>query len=120
MGFSYLGRLGAVDVLQRAADAAESHGISNSVPYNVFTGQISPTAALALACAAMPHRMKSWDGGLDTVPVPDSFYALFMEVLAFAESFIDNDLDEWAQGKDAADVAKFFRGCARRIEVAVI
>lgn len=120
MGFSYLGRLGGIDVLYRAADASANHGISSSVPYNVFTGQITPTAALALACAAMPHKMKSWDGGLDTVPVPDSFYALFMEVLAFVESFIDADLDEWAQEKEVDEVVKLFKGCARRIEIAVI
>lgn len=119
MGFSYLGGLGAVDILNRAAEFVLAHGVSSSTPYNVFTGQVTPTAALALACSADIKGMKKWDGSLDSAPVPDIRYGLFMELIPFVESFIDEDMDEWAYGKEASEVADLFCRCATRIEIAL-
>lgn len=117
MGFSYLAKLGAVPILHEAANTVEEHGLSTSVPYNIFTGEISATTALAVACGAIPTHLKAWDGDIETVPVPDAYYGLFRELLGFVEAFIDADIDEWSIGKTAMDVARQFRKSADKIEI---
>jgi hypothetical protein len=120
MSLSYLGALGAIDILRSAGGEVAARGFAHLMPCDPYSGQINAVGALALACGAKDKELKAWSGDLEFVPIPDIKHGIFMELIGFIESLIDDDIDAWCEEATQEQCIKLFEQSATRIEIAVI
>jgi hypothetical protein len=120
MSLSYLGALGAVEILRSAGSELTTRGFAHFMPCDPYTGTVNIVGALAIACGAKDKELKAWSGDMEFAPIPDTQYGLFMELISYVESVVDEDIDEWSISVDTQDCVKLLNRCATRIEISVI
>jgi hypothetical protein len=121
MSISYLGELGVPDVCHKAVGIIREHGLEKDIPYNSYNGSVSFKGALALACGSSIKKIQPWDGSVteEGIPVPEHSLNLFMETVAYLESLIDQDIDEWASCHAFTDIIGLVQKAINRIEIAI-
>lgn len=120
MSLAYLGALGAIDILRSASSELTARGFAHFMPCDPYAGTINMAGAIALACGAKDKELKAWSGDLEFAPIPNIQYGLFMELISYIESVVDEDMDDWSSGASKEDCIKLLDKCATRIEIAVI
>lgn len=114
-----MGQLGIHLILRDACQRLKLSGYTQEYVIDPYGLCVNGTGAIALACGASHKALVRWGGDLNEIPVAPLRWPVFMETLAYVESRIDSDLDEYCQNHGERDVRMLLSSCADYIEISV-